>query len=297
MCYINKIIVLEDYKMKNLIKKALTLSLASILTLGLTACGTPANNQTKKTPETTNTPAASDESTLDKATWIVGLDDSFAPMGFRDEKGEIVGFDVDLAKALGKKLGKEITFQPINWDMKETELTSGNIDFIWNGYTITDERKEKVSFSTPYLNNKQVIVTLADSPVKTKADLAGKKVGAQSESSAVSAMEKDSAIYKSFDGSKAITFEDNNQALMDLEAGRLDAVVADEILLRYYMTLKGAEKYAVLDENFGEEEYGVGIRKDDTKMVEAFNKAYAEMKADGTLKTISEQWFSADITK
>jgi len=283
--------------MKNLIKKALTLSLASILTLGLTACGTPANNQTKKTPETTNTPAASDESTLDKATWIVGLDDSFAPMGFRDEKGEIVGFDVDLAKALGKKLGKEITFQPINWDMKETELTSGNIDFIWNGYTITDERKEKVSFSTPYLNNKQVIVTLADSPVKTKADLAGKKVGAQSESSAVSAMEKDSAIYKSFDGSKAITFEDNNQALMDLEAGRLDAVVADEILLRYYMTLKGAEKYAVLDENFGEEEYGVGIRKDDTKMVEAFNKAYAEMKADGTLKTISEQWFSADITK
>ena len=298
--------------MKNLIKKVLTLSLAGLLTIGMVGCGAPAAGKTEAAPapdaaatdkdttadaKTETTSDASGESTLDKATWIVGLDDAFAPMGFRDEKGEIVGFDVDLAKAVGKKLGKEITFQPINWDMKETELESGNIDFIWNGYTITDERKEKVSFSTPYLKNKQVIVTLAASPIKKKADLAGKKVGAQSESSAVSAMEKEDAIYKSFDGSKAITFEDNNQALMDLEAGRLDAVVADEILLRYYVTLKGADKYAILDENFGEEEYGVGMRKDDTKMVEAFNKAYAELKADGTLKTISEQWFSQDITE
>ncbi|MDF2615124.1 MAG: fliY1 [Clostridia bacterium] len=267
--------------MKTLIKKALTLALASLLALGLTACGGQ---------------DTSSKSTLDKDTWIVGLDDSFAPMGFKDENGEIVGFDVDLAKALGEKLEKEITFQPINWDMKESELKSGNIDFIWNGYTITDERKEQVSFSKPYLNNKQVIVTLADSAIKTKADLKGKKVGAQSESSAVSAMEKETDLYQSFDGGKAITFEDNNQALMDLEAGRLDAVVADEILLRYYITLKGAEKYAVLDENFGDEEYGVGMRKDDQKMVDAFNKAYDEMKADGTLKEISEKWFNEDIT-
>jgi polar amino acid transport system substrate-binding protein len=273
--------------MKNLITKIITLSLMGSFVLGVAGCGTKGNNAAA--------PAA--ESTLDQSVWVVGLDDLFAPMGFRDEKGEIVGFDVDIAKAIGEKLEKEIQFQPINWDMKESELNAGNIDLIWNGYTITDERKEKVSFSVPYLDNKQVIVTLAESDIKAKADLAGKRVGAQSESSAVSAMEKDSALYQSFDGGKAITFEDNNQALMDLEAGRLDAVVADEILLRYYITLKGQEKFTVLDENFGDEQYGVGIRKDDSRMVDAFNAAYAELKEDGTLKAISEKWFGEDITK
>lgn len=237
------------------------------------------------------------ESTLDKDTLIIGLDDAFAPMGFRDENGEIVGFDVDLAKELGERLDKEITFQPIDWTMKEAELNSGNIDFIWNGYTITEERKEKVDFSTPYLKNSQVIVTLADSDIKTKSDLSGKKVGAQNESSAVTAMEKEAELYASFDGGKAITFEDNNQALMDLEAGRVDAIVADEILVRYYIKLKGEEKFNVLDENFGEEEYGVGMRKGDTKMVEAFNNALKEMKDDGTMKEISEKWFGEDITE
>lgn len=237
------------------------------------------------------------ESTLDKDTLIIGLDDAFAPMGFRDESGEIVGFDVDLAKELGDRLDKEVTFQPIDWTMKEAELNSGNIDFIWNGYTITEDRKEKVDFSTPYLNNSQVIVTLADSDIKTKADLAGKKVGAQNESSAVAAMEKEAELYASFNGGKAITFEDNNQALMDLEAGRCDAIVADEILVRYYIKLKGEEKFKVLDENFGEEEYGVGMRKGDTKMLEAFNKALEEMKADGTMKEVSEKWFAEDITE
>lgn len=237
------------------------------------------------------------ESTLDKDTIIIGLDDAFAPMGFRDESGQIVGFDVDLAKELGERLDKEVTFQPIDWTMKEAELNSGNIDFIWNGYTITEERKEKVEFSTPYLNNSQVIVTLADSDIKTKADLSGKKVGAQNQSSAVSAMEKEADLYASFYGSKAITFEDNNQALMDLEAGRCDAIVADEILVRYYIKLKGEEKFKILDENFGDEEYGVGIRKGDTKMVEAFNEVLEEMKADGTMKEISEKWFGEDITE
>ncbi len=266
--------------MNTLIKKITAFSLAALTAFTLIGCS----------PQKTST------STLDQATWVVGLDDSFAPMGFRDEKGEIVGFDVDLAKALGEKLGKEIKFQPIDWSMKETELKAGNIDFIWNGYTITEERKEKVSFSNAYLNNSQIIVTLADSAIENKADLKGKTVGAQSQSSAVTAMEKETEVYSSFKGGKAVTFESNDQALMDLEAGRIDAVVADEILLRYYIALKGEEKYKILSEDFGNEQYGVGMRKDDLKMVEAFNKAYAEMKADGTIKAISEKWFGEDIT-
>ena len=149
---------------------------------------------------------------------------------------------------------------------------------------------------SPYLKNKQVIVTLADSTINSKSDLANKKVGAQSESSAVTAMEKEEDLYSSFNGGGAITFEDNNQALMDLEAGRIDVVVADEILVRYYLSLKGEDKFKILDDNFGEEEYGVGIRKGDTEMVDAFNNAYTEMQLDGTLKKISEKWFNEDIT-
>lgn len=180
--------------------------------------------------------------------------------------------------------------------MKETELKSGNIDLIWNGYTINEERKKKVDFSVPYLKNKQVIVTLSNSDIKAKKDLEGKKVGAQNESSAISAMEKEEDLYNSFNGGSAIAFEDNNQALMDLEAGRIDAVVADEILVRYYIRLKGEDKFNILDDNFGEEEYGVGIRKGDTEMVDAFNKAYKELQDDGTLAQISTKWFDADIT-
>ena len=236
------------------------------------------------------------ESTLNKETLIVGMDDAFAPMGFKDENGEITGFDVELAKAICEKLNKKVVFQPIDCTMKETELKSGNIDLIWNGYTINEERKKKVYFSVPYLKNKQVIVTLSNSDIKVKKDLEGKKVGAQNESSAISAMEKEEDLYNSFNGGSAIAFEDNNQALMDLEAGRIDAVVADEILVRYYIRLKGEDKFNILDDNFGEEEYGVGIRKGDTEMVDAFNKAYKELQDDGTLAQISTKWFDADIT-
>ena len=236
------------------------------------------------------------KSVMDKDEIIVGLDDAFAPMGFKNESGEIIGFDVDLAKEVGQRLDKEVIFQPIDWSMKESELNSGNIDFIWNGYTITEERKEKVDFSEAYLNNKQVIVTLATADINAKNDLAGKKVGAQSESSAIEAMEKDMELYESFNGGEAITFEDNNQALMDLEAGRIDAVVADEILVKYYIKLKGEDKFKVLTEDFGSEEYGVGIRKGDIETVEAVNNAFEEMKKDGKMAEISQKWFGEYIT-
>lgn len=135
-------------KLCKLIKKRILVG--SILTLSIFCVGCSNN---------------SSESTLDKDTLIVGIDDAFAPLGFKDESGEITGFDIDLAKELAKRLNKKIIFQPIDWTMKESELKSGNIDLIWNGYTITDERKNKVDFSVPYLKNKQVIVTLADSNI------------------------------------------------------------------------------------------------------------------------------------
>ena len=139
-----------------------------ILVLLLTGCSS-AKTQDVKQDET--------------KTLVVGLDDTFAPMGFRDDNGELVGFDIDLANAVAEKIGYEVSFQPIDWAMKETELNSGNIDCIWNGYSITEERKTKVSFSTPYLDNAQLIITLADSEIASKADLAGKTVGSKKRSS------------------------------------------------------------------------------------------------------------------
>ncbi|MDU4847088.1 amino acid ABC transporter substrate-binding protein [Clostridium sp.] len=277
---------------KKLIKKIATLGIIGVLGTSLIACG-GSSSQASSESSGKETEA---KGTLEKKELVIGLDDTFVPMGFKDENGELVGFDVELAKAVCEKLGKEYKFQAIDWSMKETELNSGNIDLIWNGYSISDERKEKVDFSKPYLDNKQIIVTLADSSINKKADLEGKKVGAQNQSTAVDAVKADeSNIIEKFDGGDLVTFENNNDALMDLEAGRLDAIVVDEILARYYIEARGSEKYKILDENFGDEQYGVGIRKGDTEFVDAFNKALDEVVADGTAGEISKKWFGEDI--
>lgn len=271
-----------------ILKKVAVFGVVAVMGISMIGCGS-----TSKSASSSSQGNA--ESTLDKDELIIGLDDTFVPMGFKDESGELCGFDVELAKAVGEKLNKKIKFQAIDWSMKETELSGGNIDLIWNGYSINDERKEKVEFSKPYLNNTQIIVTLSESDINSKADLKGKKVGAQNQSTAVDAVEAEKNVMDTFDGGKLVTFEDNNQALMDLEAGRLDAIVVDEILARYYIKQRGEEKYKILTENFGDEQYGVGIRKGDTKFVEAFNKALDEVIADGTAGEISKKWFDEDI--
>ena len=232
---------------------------------------------------------------LEKDKLVLGFDDTFVPMGYKDESGEYTGFDIELAREISKKLNKEIVFQPIDWTMKETELNNGNIDFIWNGYSITEERKEKVSFSTPYLNNRQVIITLSDSDINNKSDLSGKIVGAQSQSSAVDAIENDGDIKDTFKDGQIVTFDTNNEALMDLEAGRLDAVVADETLAKYYINQRGADKYKVLEEDFGKESYAVGMRKNDTELLKAFNEAFNELVEEGKAGDISRTWFGDDI--
>jgi polar amino acid transport system substrate-binding protein len=231
-----------------------------------------------------------------RGTVVIGLDDTFVPMGFKDNSGNIVGFDVDLAKEAIKRMGLKAEFQPIDWNLKETELNSGNIDLIWNGYSITDERKEKVNFTNPYLDNRQVIVTLSNSSIKDKAGLKGKAVATQNSSSALAAIQ-DSGEIKTFKGGEAVLFDSYNDAFMDLEAGRVDAIVADEILARYYITERGASKYSVMDEDFGKEEYGVGVRFSDKILLENLNAAMKAMKEDGTAAKISEKWFNKNIIK
>ena len=179
-------------------KKLTALFLSAILALSFTACGSsePTVTTTDKTTKTV----------------VIGVDDTFAPMGFRDEAGELVGFDIDLANELLGRLGYEAKFQVIDWSMKETELNNGNIDLIWNGYTITESRKEKVNFTQPYLDNKQIIVVMADSDIETKADLADKTVAVQKESSAYEAVMADAATAATLKGGEPVQFDTNTDA-------------------------------------------------------------------------------------
>ncbi|QNP49758.1 amino acid ABC transporter substrate-binding protein [Diaphorobacter aerolatus] len=259
----------------------------ALLALGAALVGCSKNETPAPSAAPAPTPAA-------VTKIVVGLDDNFPPMGFRDEKNEIVGFDIDMAREAAKRMGVEAEFKPIDWSAKEAELSGKRVDALWNGLTITDERKEKIGFTAPYMENHQIIVVAAKSAINNKADMSGKVVGAQEGSSAVDAVKKDDAVFKSFKEFK--TFGDNVTALMDLSAGRLEAVVVDEVVGRYYVAKK-PDEYRVLDENFGTEDYGVGVRKDDTALLEKLNKAMTDMKADGTAAKIATKWFGKDIVK
>ncbi|AWB43552.1 amino acid ABC transporter substrate-binding protein [Paenibacillus sp. CAA11] len=226
----------------------------------------------------------------DSGKLVIGIDDKFAPMGFRDEQNNIVGFDIDYAKAAAEKMGVQAEFQPIDWSSKESELTSGRIDLIWNGYTITDERKEKVLFTKPYLKNSQVIMVLAKSPIAKLTDLAGKEVGLQSLSSAADAL--DASPIKT-ELKKVTEFSDNVLALSDLKNGRVDAVVIDEVVARYYMS-KEKDTFKLLDESLAPEEYGVGVKKGNEELLNKLQKALDELNTDGTAAQISNKWFGED---
>jgi polar amino acid transport system substrate-binding protein len=230
-----------------------------------------------------------------KGFFIVGLDDAFPPMGFR-EKGsdEIVGFDIDLAKKAAEKLGVKVQFKPVAWDGVVLSLNKGDIDVIWNGLTITPEREKQIAFSKPYLDNRQIIVVKTASAVISKADLKGKTVGLQLGSSSENALNADKATVKILKEIKK--YSDNQLALLDLAAGRVDAVIVDEIVGRYNIAKKPGV-YRVLLDNVGTELYGVGFRKTDVSFTAALNAALDEMKKDGSADAISKKWFGEAIIK
>ena len=276
--------------MKKKMVVALSVLFASLL---FVACGK------SDTPPQTSTPAPEASAEAPKAPNLptqitIGLDDNFPPMGFRDDKSELVGFDIDLAKEVGRRLGIEVIFKAIDWNAKEVELNGKRVDVLWNGLTITEARKEKILFTTPYLENHQIIIVKTESPITTKAGLANKVVGVQDGSSAIEALQKDEAVAKSLKELKK--FSDNVTALMDVSIGRLDALVVDEVVGRYYVAKK-PDEYRVLDENFGTEDYGVGTRKEDTDLMSLLQKVMDEMKADGSAAAISTKWFGRDIIK
>ena len=231
----------------------------------------------------------------EKGTFILGLDDSFPPMGFRDENNEIVGFDIDVAKAVAEKLGVELICQPISWDAKELELNAKNIDCIWNGMSITPAREESMAMTFPYLNNQMVFYVKADSGIATLEDLAGKVVAVQNGSYAEELLTGDYADLAATFAGDLLGYDEYLTALMDLQTGGCDAVLVDLVVGEYKVQGMGATDLkaavALADDN-----YGIGFRKEDVALRDKVQEILMELKADGTLAELCLGWFTEDIT-
>lgn len=261
----------------------------------------PSESAAESTPEPSESAspeadAAADTSlqtVLDKGEFILGLDDSFPPMGYTDEGGEIVGFDIDLATEVCARLGVSLILYPIDWSAKNLELDSGNIDCIWNGYSVTPERAKETLLSDTYMQNMQVVVVTADSPIKTLDDLAGKKLGVQDGSSAQKAIADTPGLLDSI--GEQVDFKENVTALMDLSIGQTDALAIDSVVADYYSAQSPGE-YVILEETLAPEDFAIGFRNGDQALCDAVNQALDEMRADGTFAEISNKWFGRDVS-
>lgn len=225
---------------------------------------------------------------------VVGLDDTFAPMGFRDEAGELVGFDIDLANAVGEELGMTVEFKPIDWNAKETELKAGTVDCLWNGMSVTPERIEKMALTNQYLNNKIVIMSLkdADFDVTSAADLANLNVGTQAGSAALEMLQANEA-YESFKD-KIKEYPKYDTAILDLKAGRLDVIVVDQVLGEYTNNNLGGEMKECTY-SLGDDFYTIGCAADNTDLRDKLNAAIEKLIDNGTAAEISTKWFGRDL--
>lgn len=229
----------------------------------------------------------------DKGVLVLGLDDNFPPMGFRDANNNIVGFDIDVAKEVAKIMGVELKLQPIDWDAKEQELNTGNIDCIWNGFSISEERQKNMTFTEPYMDNHMALVVRNDSGFSASADLKGKSLGLQGGSSASDALDAN-ADFKSSLGN-VVQYKDNLTALMDLDIKGVDAVLMDDTMANYYITSNN-KAFKILSGTLSTEQYAVGLRKGDMKLKESIEGAFKTLKGSGKLAEISKKWFGKDLT-
>ena len=227
----------------------------------------------------------------------VGFDNTFVPMGFEEKDGNYAGFDIELAQYVSKKLGITVHFQPIDWDMKETELQNGTIDAIWNGYSATDERREKVAFTIPYMQNTQILVVKKTSGIHSVEDMTGKVLGAQNGSSGMLDFEEHPEVLKNrVKGGDSDQYQSVNEAIIDLKNDRIDALLIDRVYADYYLTTEGiADEYDTIPSGFESESFAVGVRPADKKLLEALNKAFKELYQEGIFQQISQKWFGEDV--
>ena len=287
-------------------KKTLAMMTAAVMVAGaLAGCGssssTPAATTAAATEAATtevatteaDDTAAAAEGTLKTPSgkFTVGFDQEFPPMGFVGDDGQFTGFDLDLAKEVASRLGLEFVPQPINWDAKDMELDSGNIDCIWNGFTMQG-REDDYTWVGPYMANNQVFVVTGDSDIASKADLAGKAVEVQKDSSGLAALQGEAELSASFGSMTEVA--DYNTALMDLESGACDAVCMDSIVAGYQIKSSGKDM-KILDDTLSAEEYGIGFKKGEDELAKAVYDTLMAMKDDGTVAKISNDWFGSDV--
>ncbi len=280
---------------KSLMKKFL-LVLSCLLAMGLlAACSDSdkkqdANNANNQQNETELTGWAYIEN---KGELIVGLDDAFAPMGFRDEDGNLVGFDIDLANAAGEYLGLNVTFKPIDWDAKDMELSSKRIDCIWNGMSVLPERIEAYSLTKKYLNNKIVIMTLdPELNITSTADLANVTLGTQVSSAALSTMQAN-PDWSTFEAN-VTEYATYDEAILAMQGGRVQAIVVDQVLGEY-KNANMDNAMSVCDFGFGDDFYAIGCRKGETDVADKINEAIQALIDNGKAAEISEKWFGTNI--
>jgi len=248
----------------------------------MTGCGGEKNSNDAKSPKHSR-------------IITVGFDE-FAPMGFT-ESGEVVGFDIDLAKEAAKRMGVTFEFKPIDWGNKESELDSGNVDMIWNGLSMLEDRKEHMTFSKPYMDNRQIILVAKDNPqeIHSVGDLTGKIVAAQAGSTSENYINEDEYLRNSF--AKFKTYRSINEGFKSLSKGEIDALITDEIAARYEIN-KNPDAFKIVEDTIGPvAQFGIGFRKGNTELRDKVQQVFDSMVKDGTAKKISEQWFGADLIK
>lgn len=259
-------------------KKTLAVVLSLVLALSMTACGAKED-------------AAQTAADGEARTFTVGFDAEFPPYGYMDDNGEYVGFDLDLAQEICNRRGWTLVKQPIDWDAKDMELSSGTIDCIWSGFTING-REEEYTWSCPYVDNSQVFVVAEDAGIATKADLAGKVVGVQKDSSALAALEDEENqenmdLAASF--AELVQYADYNTGFMDLEAGAIDALAIDVGVANYQLGARDGG-YVILDETLSSEQYGIGFLKGNDELKDQVEETLKEMADDGTFMEIAEKY-------
>ena len=282
-------------------KKLLVSFLAGVMAMGLLAgCGSAtdvadaakeaaSNEEVKEVVDALEEAVTSavEGETSDRTTFVVGFDAEFPPYGYMDDNGDYTGFDLELAQEVCIRNGWTLEKRPIDWDSKDMELSSGSIDCIWNGFTIQG-REDDYTWSVPYVDNSQVFVVKASSGITTQADLAGKNVGVQKDSSALAALESDAAALADTFASMT-QYADYNTAFMDLEAGALEAVAIDIGVANYQINQRGDE-YVILNEQLATEQYGIGFLKGNDELKNQVEKTLMEMVDDGTFMTIAEKY-------
>ena len=268
--------------------------MAAAMVFTMAGCGSSKDADTSAKKET-KTEDSKDKENSDKQ-FIVGFDAEYPPYGYKDDNGEYVGFDLDLAQEVCARNGWELVKQPIDWDSKDMELNSGSIDCIWNGFTMTG-REDDYTWSKPYVDNSIVVVVKEGSGIEKKEDLAGKVVAVQADSSGLAALtdeednEENLKLAASFSDLQQVA--DYNTAFMNLEAGAVDAIVVDIGVADYQ--LESRTGFAMLDDKIRTEQYAVGFKLGNEELRDQVHSTLDEMVKDGTFDDVAKKWDLSDM--